>query len=357
MVRKVFTVLGVALVFAVMIFLVSDGSASFAAGADRLSAPDAVSSIVGQEWVVQTADTDVTMMARAGTRSEATPGKRRVKRKAGVGTARLVRDASPSPETSLAYKGTLSGPVGNMLLKGLPEPGVREASQDAIPPGSRHVSNRPTLLEKRQMEAILAPGESLDSVGTSPGNPQPQGRFSFLEIEVSHDAHTFKLLGNLPSGGKEVLYQCRVGLGNKSEFPTPVGVYYVTHIYDDNPWWIPPKDRAWAVGQSPSRRVYGGIMAPLLKKRPVRTRQKFNDPEDKIAGEVKLYDDGYRFHGTNAPRSIGQNQSHGCVRMLPDDVKKVAALIKDYVGYTDRREAENGTFVMLTSPVRLNLIR
>ncbi len=79
--------------------------------------------------------------------------------------------------------------------------------------------------------------------------------------------------------------------------------------------------------------------------------------EDLIEGPMKFDDYGYRFHGTNAPRSIGHNQSHGCVRMIPDDARKVAALIKENVGQADRRESENGTFVILSAPVRLNLIK
>ncbi len=81
------------------------------------------------------------------------------------------------------------------------------------------------------------------------------------------------------------------------------------------------------------------------------------ESEDKIAGQVKLEDYGYRFHGTNAPRSIGRNQSHGCVRMLPKDVKEVAGLIKTEVGTIDRKDSENGTYVVLKAPVRLNLIK
>jgi lipoprotein-anchoring transpeptidase ErfK/SrfK len=152
------------------------------------------------------------------------------------------------------------------------------------------------------------------------------------------------------------LHQCRVGLGGK-EFPTPVGIYYVTHIYDDEPWWIPPKNRAWAAGQSPSKKVYGGTMAPLLKKRPGRFKKQAPDPEDMIESQVQLNDDGYRFHGTNQPRSIGHNQSHGCVRMIPDDAKKVASLIKKYVGEAEQQQSENGSFVVLKAPVRLNLVK
>jgi hypothetical protein len=204
-----------------------------------------------------------------------------------------------------------------------------------------------------------------------PSDPDPdtapaveKKSYRYLDIEVSHSQHVFKLLGYSMSGQKDILYQCKVGLGGPG-FPTPVGQYYVTHIYDDNPWWIPPKDRAWAAGDSPSKRVYGGTMAPLLKKRPLKQKRQVQqkqvksntDWEDMISQQIQLDDYGYRFHGTNAPRSIGRNQSHGCVRMIPDDAKQVANLIKDYVGIQDRKESENGTFVILKAPVRLNLIK
>ena len=181
--------------------------------------------------------------------------------------------------------------------------------------------------------------------------------YSHLEIWVSHSQHELKLLGNTPAGTRDVLYEARVGLGNPREFPTPVGVYFVRQIYDDHPWWIPPKNRAWAAGDSPSRKVYGGTMAPLLKKRPASTKNSPPHGDDFIDPKVRLDDDGYRFHGTNQLRSIGQNQSHGCVRMRPEDAKEVALLIKEHVGAVDRREDENGTYFILRSPVRLNLVK
>lgn len=60
-----------------------------------------------------------------------------------------------------------------------------------------------------------------------------------LEIEVGRLEHTLKLIRNTFSGKREVLLECRVGLG-ASDFPTPVGVYCVSRIYDEAPWWIPP---------------------------------------------------------------------------------------------------------------------
>ncbi len=216
------------------------------------------------------------------------------------------------------------------------------------------LSDRVCMADPRVLDAFTEPTELLWEMGRFPVGVE--GRFHDIEIQVSHSRHEFKLFGTSFFGKREVLYECRVGLGSRS-FPTPVGVYFVTHIYDDDPWWIPPQNRAWAWGQSPSKRVYGGTMAPLLKKRLVRSRNNNRDVEELIERKVRLDDYGYRFHGTNAPRSIGRNQSHGCVRMLPKDAAKVAKLIKEYVGGVGRSESENGEFVLLSRPVRLNLIR
>ena len=224
--------------------------------------------------------------------------------------------------------------------------------------GPTRTAKNPSLVDRHRMETLLRPSETHKSVGTFPTGPEG-GDLSYIEIEVSHSTYVFKLYASSLFGRKEKLHECRVGLGNPREFPTPVGVYFVTHIYDDNPWWIPPTNRDWAAGQSPSKKVYGGTMAPLLKKRPAKMKAKnqASDPEDKISEQVQLNDDGYRFHGTNAPRSIGHNQSHGCVRMLPDDARQVANLIKDHVGVAEERTSENGKYVILKSPVRLNLVK
>ena len=224
--------------------------------------------------------------------------------------------------------------------------------------GPTRTARNPSLVDRHRMETLLRPSESHKAVGNFPTGPEG-GDLGYIEIEVGHSSHIFRLYASSLFGKRELLHECNVGLGAPGEFPTPVGVYFVTHIYDQDPWWIPPPNRDWAAGQSPSKKVYGGTMAPLLKKRPVKMKgkQQTPDPEDKIAEQVQLNDDGYRFHGTNAPRSIGRNQSHGCVRMLPDDARKVADLIKDKVGIADRRESENGTYVILKSPVRLNLVK
>ncbi|HMK33427.1 MAG TPA: L,D-transpeptidase [Desulfomonilaceae bacterium] len=252
-----------------------------------------------------------------------------------------------------------SGSASPALAASHTGPAVAPPDAAYEPPGSEDVDEDvpgPALVSPKEMNTLLKSSASLQTIGAL--SKDSASADSYLDIEVSHSQHIFKLYAYGQGGKRDLLYECRVGLG-APEFPTPVGVYYVTHIYDEDPWWIPPKDRAWAAGDSPSRRVYGGTMAPLLKKRPVRQKKQIQQPEqeDLISYEVQLDDYGYRFHGTNAPRSIGRNQSHGCVRMLSADAKKVATLIKNQVGLVERKESENGTFVVLKSPVRLNLVK
>ena len=199
------------------------------------------------------------------------------------------------------------------------------------------------------------PGEGIWYRKDMPTGESDQPIIFELEMEVSHSEHTLKLIGSTFFGKRNVLYECKVGLGTP-DFPTPVGVYYVTHIYDENPWWIPPPS-PWALGESPSQKVYGGTMAPLLQKRLVGLKKQRDPPSDAIEGLAKLDDSGYRLHGTNAPWSIGHNESHGCVRMLPKDANQVAALIKEHVGTSESSRSANGKFVVLRSPVRLTLVR
>ena len=95
-------------------------------------------------------------------------------------------------------------------------------------------------------------------------------------------------------------------------------------------------------------------MAPLLKKTKPRM---YTDGEDFISLECEWKDNDYRFHGTQEPFSIGRNQSHGCVRMLPDNARQVADLIKEHIGVCGQGETENGKFSVLCSPVRLSIVK
>ena len=189
----------------------------------------------------------------------------------------------------------------------------------------------------------------LGSAGSLAGNVTTL--YSSFNIDISKTDYTLRLFGTR-NGQQHELYSTRVGIGSP-EFPTPRGKFYITMIYDDHPWWIPP-NRPWAWGQIPSRNVYGGHMMPLLSKRPLKKSDKNDFHMDKIAPKMKIVDSGaYRVHGTDSPWSVGSNQSHGCIRMKNSTVKALADTLKFYVGTTTRGESPNGTYITLTRPVRV----
>ena len=222
---------------------------------------------------------------------------------------------------------------------------ARLASLDPMVPAARKLGR-----------TILDSGESFSSAGRLVGDPAPL--FSSFVVQVSKSNYILKLYGIKNGGDKTLLFECRTGLGSP-EFPTPRGSYYLVRIFDDHPIWIPPHDRDWAYGQAPSRSAYGGHMIPLFKKSPIKDDGKVNVPVttlDSIAPSMNLADTGtYRVHGTDSPWSIGSSQSHGCVRLLNKDAKRLADTLKIYVGTTTRGENSNGPFINLARLVRLIL--
>ncbi len=268
----------------------------------------------------------------------------------GMGTAVSLLVALPVCSTLYAMAPEILPAAASERIVLAAAKGKKAKSNNRSKNDSIQIANTPSAVDPKRMETMLKPPEASGSA-ENPSLDLNSETKGFLEIEVNHFNHKFKLIENV-GDQRVVLHECTVGLGNKSVFPTPVGTYFVTHIYDDKPLWIPPKDRAWAAGQSASNKVYGGTMAPLLKKRDVRQKRQATalNQEDWVSGEQRLDDNGYRFHGTNALKSIGRNESHGCVRMRPEDAKIVAAIIKKKVGILERRNSR--TVIMRFSNLR-----
>lgn len=207
----------------------------------------------------------------------------------------------------------------------------------------------------REGESMLDAPEKIASVGRLAADAG--SLYSRLEIQVEKRAFMLRLFAIKRNGERKQLFECKTGLGS-AEFPTPRGSYYILRIFDDNPLWIPPPDKPWAWGQSPSHSVYGGHMMPFFSKRPLDRRKQAEVVRDLdcVEDRKQMVDAGaYRIHGTNSPWSVGSGQSHGCVRLLNSSVKQLADLLKTYVGTTSRGRTANGSFVKLAKPVRLIL--
>jgi len=92
--------------------------------------------------------------------------------------------------------------------------------------------------------------------------------------------------------------------------PTPQGHYMISKIVW-NPQWVPP-DSKWAQGKK--------AQAPGAPANPMKTVKMF------------LKEPDYYIHGTGELASLGQAESHGCVRMHPDDAYTVARYLMEHGG-------------------------
>lgn len=122
---------------------------------------------------------------------------------------------------------------------------------------------------------------------------------------------SLKLVLNIPAmklvvyEGDERLATYPIAVGMPG-FDTPTGTFAISHA-EWNPWWHPPTHREWARNERPTP---PGPLNPM--------------------GRVKLFFlPLYFIHGTPEGQSIGTPASHGCVRMLNEDVVELARLLHD----------------------------
>lgn len=97
--------------------------------------------------------------------------------------------------------------------------------------------------------------------------------------------------------GGNVIARFAVAVGATNS-PSPVGQFHIVNRIT-NPTYYHP-----------------GSVIPSGKNSPIGTRW------------VGLSQKGYGIHGTNAPRSIGQAASHGCIRLRNRDMERLFALLR-----------------------------
>lgn len=125
-----------------------------------------------------------------------------------------------------------------------------------------------------------------------PGFVYASNRMSNSHIIINLPSKTLELYS------EEVLQkQYPVAIGRASTV-TPVGHFIVMEM-DRNPSWYPPE---------------GGEAVP-------------SGPENPLGYRWIEFAPSYGIHGTNMPNSIGRAVSHGCVRMLEDQVEELFELV------------------------------
>ena len=129
----------------------------------------------------------------------------------------------------------------------------------------------------------------------------PSGPFSLVVDLSERELYVMR--------GDEVERTYQVAIG-KPEHPTPRGSFNVRRLIW-NPRWVPP-DAAWA--------------------RNRRARAP-GDPRNPM-GRVKIFfrAPDYYIHGTHQEDSLGQAESHGCIRMRNADVIELAQMVMENGG-------------------------
>jgi L,D-transpeptidase ErfK/SrfK len=93
----------------------------------------------------------------------------------------------------------------------------------------------------------------------------------------------------------------------KEGWETPEGVTYIANKRVDPTWTVPDKIRE----EDPT-------LPAVVPPGP-------DNPLGKYAMDLGF--PGIRIHGTNNPKSIGRQSSHGCIRMYPADIEKLFNLV------------------------------
>ena len=123
-----------------------------------------------------------------------------------------------------------------------------------------------------------------------------------LEVDLS-ERHLIAILDG------EVIDTFAVAVG-KDSYPTPTGDFKIRKVIW-NPSWRPP-DSKWARGKT--------AKPPGHPDNPMKVVKMFFKEPD------------YYIHGTADDDSLGQAESHGCIRMHKEDVRRLGQLVMEHGG-------------------------
>jgi len=110
--------------------------------------------------------------------------------------------------------------------------------------------------------------------------------------------------------GEALVSTFPVGIGKKG-WSTPLGQSVILGKTKDPSWTPPPSIRKEHADR-------GDILPAVVPAGP-------NNPLGQYA--FRLGFPGFLLHGTNRPGGVGVRSSHGCVRMLPEDIKSLYYMV------------------------------
>lgn len=151
--------------------------------------------------------------------------------------------------------------------------------------------------------AVLGGVGITGAVGLS-GPPAAEEAMAPTRLEVDLSERELYLYHD---GERVNTYPVAVG---EPDHPTPTGQFRIDRIVW-NPAWVPPNTE-WG---------------------KEREKQDPNDAENPMVGAKLFFEyPDYYIHGTDAEHTLGQAESHGCIRMDPDEVLDLAKWVQEHGG-------------------------
>ena len=115
---------------------------------------------------------------------------------------------------------------------------------------------------------------------------------------------------DVAEGERQQVMTYPIGIGRVG-WETPLGETTVVSKAKDPHWWVPAS----------VRREHAEMGEPLPQVVPP-------GPDNPLGHRVlKLDMPGYLIHGTNTPYGVGMRVSHGCVRLYPENIEVLYALV------------------------------
>lgn len=110
-----------------------------------------------------------------------------------------------------------------------------------------------------------------------------------------------------PKAGEPAVVQTYPVSVGKMDWKTPLGVTRITDKRARPTWYPPESVRAEHAAQ-------GRYLARAVPPGP-------NNPLGEYAMRLGIPGGAYLIHGTNQPRGVGMQVTHGCIRMFPEDIE------------------------------------
>lgn len=131
-------------------------------------------------------------------------------------------------------------------------------------------------------------------------------------IVVSLSEHRLFYFPPHKPGEAAVVHTYPISVG-RMDWNTPLGLTRIVHKRE-KPIWYPPES---------VRKEHAAEGRPLPKAVPPGP----DNPLGEYAMRLGIPGGAYLIHGTNRPSGVGMQVTHGCVRMFPEDIKDLYAMV------------------------------